>query len=140
MHPLTEWTGGGLATSPVDLARWAKLLYEGDAMPGPYVDELLELRSEEEKAKGPEYVDHGCDYGLGVMVYDMPVGLKMPSGVEMEPGFAFGHGGWWVGYYTFMLYFPEHKIAVSVQLNEVAHSPALVLYELLAELLTENTP
>src|SRR5262249_32869755 len=29
MNPQFEWAGGGLATTPDDLARWAKALYEG---------------------------------------------------------------------------------------------------------------
>ena len=30
-NPQFEWAGGGLATTPEDLARWAKALYEGGA-------------------------------------------------------------------------------------------------------------
>ena len=44
IHPASEWTGGGLVTTPSDLARWAKLLYEGEALPRPYLDDLLGLR------------------------------------------------------------------------------------------------
>ncbi len=43
-NPATEWTGGGLYSNPQDLVRWAKLLYEGRAIDGDYVDELLALR------------------------------------------------------------------------------------------------
>jgi D-alanyl-D-alanine carboxypeptidase len=40
-NPLTEWTGGGLFNNPQDLVRWAKALYEGDAMVGEYLEDLL---------------------------------------------------------------------------------------------------
>ena len=33
VNPQFEWTGGGLAVTSLDLARWGKLLYEGKALP-----------------------------------------------------------------------------------------------------------
>ncbi len=39
--PAIEWTGGGLISTSHDLAVWAKLLYEGNAMPYEYMDDLL---------------------------------------------------------------------------------------------------
>ncbi|MDV7399198.1 hypothetical protein RZS08_47750, partial [Arthrospira platensis SPKY1] len=40
-HPGFEWTGGGFVSNPKDLARWGWILFEGDAMPYPYLDALL---------------------------------------------------------------------------------------------------
>ncbi len=95
-NPASEWTGGGLATNPQDLVRWAKTLYEGNALRGPYLDDLLSQ---------PNTVDEETSYGLGVYIYDTPLGR------------AFGHGGWFPGYTARMLYFPEHRIAVAIQCN-----------------------
>jgi D-alanyl-D-alanine carboxypeptidase len=95
--PAAEWTGGGLATNPHDLVRWAKALYEEKALPGQYLDELL---------ANPSDAGEGFGYGLGVFIYRAtPVGP------------AYGHGGYFPGYRTQMLYFPDHQVAVAVQLN-----------------------
>lgn len=40
-NPAMEWTGGGLVTNPKDLVLWAKALFEGCAMSGDYLPELL---------------------------------------------------------------------------------------------------
>ena len=90
-NPLTEWAGGGLISTPGDLVRWAKLLYEGKLMERPYLNELL---------------DHGeFPYGLGASVQSTSLGPM------------YGHTGYFPGYSTVMEYFPDHKIAVAVQFN-----------------------
>lgn len=46
--PAGEWTGGGLVTNSLDLARWAKMLYEEKALPKPYVSrQPVDIRSHE---------------------------------------------------------------------------------------------
>ena len=90
-NPQTEWTGGGLISTSEDLARWAKLLYEGKLSEVPYLDEMLDRGS--------------FPYGLGV-------GVR-----ETELGIAYGHSGYFPGYRTAMGYFPAHKIAVAIQFN-----------------------
>jgi D-alanyl-D-alanine carboxypeptidase len=96
-NPAVEWTGGGLATNPQDLVLWAKALYEERAFPGPYLDELLD---------SPSNAGENNGYGLGVYIYrNTPLGT------------AYGHGGYWPGYRTGMAYFPDHRVAVAVQLN-----------------------
>lgn len=95
-NPKSEWTGGGLATNPQDLVRWAKLLYEERALPEPYLDLLVSR---------PVRVNDRLSYGLGVFIYDTPLGV------------AYGHGGWFPGYSTRMLYFPAYRIAVAIQCN-----------------------
>ena len=95
-NPASEWTGGGLATNPQDLVRWARALYEGRALRGPYLGDLL---------SDPSWADEECSYGLGVYICDTPLGR------------AFGHGGWFPGYTARMLYLPEHRIALAIQCN-----------------------
>ncbi|CAK9030194.1 Penicillin-binding protein 4* (PBP 4*) (PBP 4A) (Penicillin-binding protein E), partial [Durusdinium trenchii] len=40
-NPAIEWTGGGLISNSLDLARWGTLLFEGQVMAGDYLDDLL---------------------------------------------------------------------------------------------------
>ena len=44
-------------------------------------------------------------YGLGVQIRDS------------DWGRSYGHGGWFPGYMTEVVYYPEKKIAVAVQFN-----------------------
>lgn len=98
-NPATEWTGGGLVTNPRDLALWAKRLYEGKAMAGAYVDELL-MRA------GPGGTPP-VGYGLGVEI--------RPSAL----GPAYGHRGWTPGYLSIFAYYPRYGLAAALQINEL---------------------
>ena len=95
INPQFEWTGGGLATTAVALARWAKLVYEGDVFPDSLLPEMLD---------GVD-ADDGVRYGLGVFIRQTPLGL------------AYGHGGFFPGYRSEMMYFPDHRFAVAIQFN-----------------------
>src|SRR5688572_5412403 len=98
INPQFEWTGGGYVSTAHDLARWAKMIYEGKA----YSPDLL-----------PQVVDgvsapmlgRESKYGLGVIIRKTPLGT------------SYGHSGFFPGYMTDMMYFPEHKVAVAVQVN-----------------------
>ena len=100
VNPQFEWTGGGWAVTALDLARWGKVLYEGKAfdssMMAPFLDGV--------PAKlGPE-----SKYGLGVII--------RPSAA----GPTYGHSGFMPGYQTELLYFPEMKVSMAVQVNSSA--------------------
>jgi D-alanyl-D-alanine carboxypeptidase len=105
-NPITEWTGGGLFNNPQDLVRWGKLLYEGDAMDGDYLEDLLGSVAE----TGPERTEKA--YGLGVGISETPFGT------------AYGHSGFFPGYTSAMRYFPDHGFAVAMQINSDADDPA----------------
>jgi D-alanyl-D-alanine carboxypeptidase len=97
INPQFEWTGGGIASTAEDLARWAKLLYEGKA----FAPQLLPAMLEGVPARlGPE-----AKYGLGVIIRPTALGL------------AYGHSGFFPGYITEMMYFPEAGVAIAVQVN-----------------------
>jgi D-alanyl-D-alanine carboxypeptidase len=98
--PATEWTGGGLYSNAIDLARWSKALYEGRALPTPYLDELL--------ASGPGEERESMRYGMGVYI------------LRIDGERAYGHGGEFPGYYSYTCYFPDHRIAIAVQTNTAA--------------------
>ena len=44
-------------------------------------------------------------YGLGTMIRPTPLGS------------AWGHSGFFPGYLTELLYFPEHKLSIALQVN-----------------------
>ncbi len=98
VNPQFEWAGGGFVANGGELARWAKALYEGP---------LLEGATRERMVAGldaPE-LGRGMRYGLGCEVWPGPAGT------------SWGHGGFFPGYLTEMRYWPEHRIAVAVQVN-----------------------
>lgn len=101
INPQMEWTGGGFASTAEDLARWAKLLYEGKVLKKEMLDQMLTGVAANEGRGG------GADnkYGLAVQIR------------TSEWGVSYGHGGWFPGYRSEMEYFPQHKVAVAVQFN-----------------------
>jgi D-alanyl-D-alanine carboxypeptidase len=98
INPQFEWTGGGMATTSEDLARWAKFMYEGKAFDASLLPQMLDGVSAPMLGKDTKY-------GLGVIIRPTRAGL------------AYGHSGFFPGYMTEMMYFPEHKIALAVMVN-----------------------
>lgn len=100
VNPQFEWTGGGLAVTALDLAKWGKILYEGKAfdasMMAPFLDGVP-------ARLGPE-----TKYGLGVIIRPSPLGV------------TYGHSGFMPGYQTELMYFPEQRTSVAVQVNSSA--------------------
>ncbi len=98
-HPGIEWTGGGLVSTPRDLVRWAKALFEGRALSGPYLEDLLQpvpVSSERP----------GVFYGLGVTLREN--GLQRP---------VYGHKGWIPGTVSSLCYYPQQQCAIAIQIN-----------------------
>jgi len=101
INPQMEWTGGGFASTAEDLAKWAKLLYEGKVLKKETLDQMLTgVDAREGRGSGA-----GNKYGLAVQI--------RPS----EWGVSYGHGGWFPGYRSEVEYFPDRRIAVAVQFN-----------------------
>jgi D-alanyl-D-alanine carboxypeptidase len=101
-NPQFEWAGGGLATTPEDLARWAKALYEGRAFRQKATLESMLTGVDAGNGRGG---GRGVRYGLGVQVR------------ATKWGPSYGHGGWFPGYLSEVAYFPDHKVAIAVQFN-----------------------
>ncbi|MBN8600153.1 MAG: beta-lactamase family protein [Planctomycetes bacterium] len=106
INPQIEWAGGGLATTPSDLARWAKFLFEGKAFRRAETLETMLSGVEMAKGRGTKIPK----YGIGVMIRDSKWGP------------VYGHGGWFPGYRTELAYFPERKTAIAVQFNTDANT------------------
>jgi D-alanyl-D-alanine carboxypeptidase len=100
INPQFEWTGGGLASTAEDLARWARLLYDGRVVDASLMDDLLDGVP---ARLGPE-----TKYGLGVIIRPTAHGV------------TYGHSGFMPGYQTDVMYFPALKAAIAVQVNSSA--------------------
>lgn len=98
INPQFEWTGGGYASTAHDLARWAKMLYEGKAFSPDLLPQVVE-------GVAAPMLGGETKYGLGVIIRKTAIGT------------AYGHSGFFPGYMTDMMYFPEHKVAIAVQVN-----------------------
>jgi D-alanyl-D-alanine carboxypeptidase len=98
INPQFEWTGGGMVSNSEDLARWAKLMYQGKAFDASLVPEMLN--------GVPAKLGRDSKYGLGVII------RKSQTGV-----LTYGHSGFSPGYLTEMMYFPDKKVSVAIQAN-----------------------
>jgi D-alanyl-D-alanine carboxypeptidase len=123
INPQFEWTGGGWISNAEDLARWAKLMYEGKAFDASLLPQMLD--------GVPARLGRDAKYGLGVIIRPTAAGL------------TYGHSGFFPGYMTDMMYFPEHKISLAVQVNtsvpqNLGKSLGRVLVEAAEVLINQN--
>lgn len=98
INPQFEWTGGGWASTSQDLARWAKAYFEGRAFNSALMPQVLD-------GVAAPMLGRDAKYGLCAIIRNTSAGI------------SFGHSGFFPGYMTDMMYFPEHKFAVAVQIN-----------------------
>ena len=116
INPQFEWTGGGMASTTLDLVRWARALYEGD---------VLDAQTRALMLQGvPSRLGPNSEYGLGVIIR-----RSTPLGP------AYGHSGFFPGYVTEMMYFPQSRITAAIQVNTsvqgaVGRPPARALIDL----------
>ncbi len=98
VNPQLEWTGGGWASTSHDLARWAKLYFEGKAFDDSLMPQVLD-------GVAAPMLGRDTKYGLCAIIR------------KTAAGTTYGHSGFFPGYLTDVMYFPEQKIAVAVQVN-----------------------
>jgi len=106
INPQFEWTGGGYATSAGDLARWGDALYTAKAI-SPKMRDLMIAEALPARL-GPE-----TKYGLAVIVRP-----TTPAGP------AWGHSGFFPGYQTELIHFPDKGLTLAIQINTSAPRPA----------------
>lgn len=102
LNAQSEYAGGGIISTSGDLARWAKLLWEGKAFSAAQLQQMLDAQPTGAGRGG----GRDAKYGLAVQV--------QPS----EFGTIYAHGGWFPGYQTEMVYFPDQKAAIALQANQ----------------------
>ncbi len=122
INPQFEWTGGGYASTSLDLARWAKFIYEGKAYSPDLLPQVLD-------GVAAPMLGRETRYGLGTIIR------------KIGAGSSYGHSGFFPGYMTDMMYFPDQKIAVAVQVNtSVGRSLGKPLGRVLVEIIELISP
>ncbi len=97
VNPQFEYCGGGMSSTPDDLARWCRALYGTDLLSAEH---RAALRDGVPSKTGP-----GHRYGLGTMILDTAHGR------------AVGHSGVMIGYLSMMLYYEDLDLAVAIQFD-----------------------
>lgn len=121
INPQFEWAGGGFASTPRDLARWGRALWGGRVLDAAHTAQLVDALPA--PPLGPD-----VGYGLGTIAWPGPRGRNL------------GHSGFFPGYLSEVRYWPEHDLAVAVQVNTSdAARLARPLGVLCAELLSVAT-
>jgi D-alanyl-D-alanine carboxypeptidase len=102
-NPVFEGGGGGFITNAGDMARWTALFTEGKAFPASL---LLDFR----RGVPAGQMDVGKDArsGLGIEIVETPLGT------------AYGHGGFFPGYLSLVLWYPDAGVSVALQVNSSA--------------------
>jgi D-alanyl-D-alanine carboxypeptidase len=103
LDPSFEGGGGGFVTNPGDLARWMALFCTGRAFPDSLLPEVMQG-----VPAGNLDLGQDAQSGLGVEIYQTPLGT------------AYGHGGFFPGYVSGALYYPERRLALAIQFNSSA--------------------
>jgi D-alanyl-D-alanine carboxypeptidase len=117
INPQFEWTGGGYATSARALAQWGHALYTAKAI-SPAMRDLMIAEAVPARL-GPD-----TKYGLGVIV--------RPT---TPAGRSWGHSGFFPGYQTELVHFPDLGVTVAVQINSSAtRGPLRLIYDIVAAL------
>ena len=99
-NPAIEYTGGGLANTPLELALFYKQLLEGRLLDSQSVALMTQ------PAIPSPALGRNAHYGFGLLIVD-------------RPGFGkyFTHSGWYPGYLTNVAYFRDYGFSVAIQAN-----------------------
>ena len=98
INPQFEWAGGGYASTAEDLARWMRAFHAGTTIDPALLEEAR-------RGVDAPMLGKGVRYGLGVIVWDTPLGV------------AYGHSGFFPGYCAEAYWFPELDAALALQVN-----------------------
>ena len=117
-NPQMEWTGGGMASTTSDLAKWAKIYFENKLFSKESLTKIVTPNS------NGKMIDEGLSYGMGSFIY------------HTKSGIVYGHTGFMPGFNSIFAYFPDHKIAVALQINCDYASSKISLVDYLDIILT----
>lgn len=103
LDPSFEGGGGGFVTNAGDLARWMPLFAEGKVFAASLLPEVR-------RGVPAGQLDVGKDAlsGLGVEIVQTPLGT------------AYGHGGFFPGYLSLVLWYPDAGVSLAIQVNSSA--------------------
>jgi D-alanyl-D-alanine carboxypeptidase len=97
-NPQMEWTGGGMASTAHDLAAWASVYFDSDL-----ISDELKTQMVTECEHG--YLGEDDSYGMGAFIF------------RTAHGEAYGHTGFMPGFNSAFMYYPDHDLAVAMQIN-----------------------
>jgi D-alanyl-D-alanine carboxypeptidase len=103
LDPTFEGGGGGFVANAGDLARWLPIFVSGSAFPARLLPDALRG-----VPAGQLDVGANAQSGLGVEMAQTPLGL------------AYGHGGFFPGYLSLVLWYPDAGVSVALQVNSSA--------------------
>jgi len=112
-NPQMEFTGGGIACTTSDLARWGKLYYGGQV----FSEQALEMLRTPSVHKTT--LDDNAGYGFASFVWDENNQL------------SYGHTGFFPGYVTIFEYIPDLGISIAMQWNTDRKKPGKSLHRYL---------
>jgi D-alanyl-D-alanine carboxypeptidase len=123
LNPQFEWAGGGYASTGGDLARWARALYSGTVVDTAF------LNAHVLQGVVAPMLGQNARYGLAVIMRPTPHGM------------SWGHSGFFPGYLTEMRWYPEHRVAIAVLVNQnqPGRGPAGLVNDLAAEVFAPST-
>ncbi len=98
-NPQMEWTGGGVASTTSDLAKWAEIYYTGNLFSDSLLLKIV-CPTDEAIRLGKKTL-----YSIGSFIF------------ETDNGIAYGHSGFVPGFNALFAYYPETQIAVALQFN-----------------------
>ena len=98
-NPQLEWTGGGLASTTSDLAKWARIYYTGELFSDALLQKITTPNSQATE------LDPIMSYGMGSFIYKTPFGQ------------AYAHTGFVPGFNSIFAYYPDLDLAVALQVN-----------------------
>jgi len=116
-NPQMEWTGGGLASTTSDLAKWARIYYSGTLFSDSLRQKIVSPNSQALHL-GPQ-----MSYGMGSFIY------------ETDFGPAWAHTGFVPGFNSIFAYYPDLDLAVALQSNCDYASQHMALIDFLDVLL-----
>ncbi|MCK4890109.1 MAG: beta-lactamase family protein [Candidatus Aminicenantes bacterium] len=108
-NPQMEWTGGGVVSNTIDLAKWSRQLHSGKA----FNNKITELIQKPVPFKTD--IKGALSYGMATIIW------------KDEFGISYGHTGFFPGYVSIMQYYPEHDISVAIQINTDTLPEGMVL-------------
>jgi D-alanyl-D-alanine carboxypeptidase len=98
-NPQMENAGGGFVNTASDLAKWAKLYYEGASFSDNMKTVIQTI------SPNGANVYEGWNCGAGIFI------------LETKYGLAYGHTGLMVGTRSVMLFFPDYNLSAAMQMN-----------------------
>lgn len=119
-NPQMEWTGGGMASTTPDLARWAKAYYTAEVFSEASLQQITTPN------KNAQQFRNGDAYGMGSFIYNTKLGK------------AYGHTGFVPGFNALFAYFPDKEMAVAVQVNCDCVESKILLINIVEEILAEK--